>query len=71
MAKRILVTDDDIQTLRLIGYVLRGQSYEVSEAMSGAEALRSLALNKPDLMVLDVMMPDLDGYEVCRRVRSD
>jgi PAS domain S-box-containing protein len=71
VAKRILVTDDDIQTLRLIGYILRGQGYEVSEAMSGAEALRSIALNKPDLMVLDVMMPDLDGYEVCRRVRSD
>ena len=71
MAKRILVVDDDIQTLRLIGYILRGQGYEVSEALSGTEALRSVAANRPDLLVLDVMMADMDGYEVCRRLRAD
>ncbi|MEK7329049.1 MAG: response regulator, partial [Chloroflexota bacterium] len=71
MAKRVLVVDDDIQTLRLIGYILRGQGYEVSEALSGTEALRSVTTNRPDLLVLDVMMADMDGYEVCRRLRAD
>jgi len=71
VAKRILVVDDDVQTLRLIGYILRGQGYEVSEALSGTDALRSVVTSKPDLLVLDVMMADMDGYEVCRRLRAD
>ncbi len=71
MAKRILVVDDNDQTLQLIGYILRGQGYEVFNAMSGADALKLAVSDRPDLMVLDLMMPDMDGLEVCRLVRAD
>ncbi|MBM4424149.1 MAG: response regulator [Chloroflexi bacterium] len=71
MAKRILVVDDDDKTVQLIGYILRGQGYEVSSAMSGGDALKVAANEPPDLIVLDLMMPDMDGLEVCRRMRAD
>lgn len=71
MAKRILVVDDDDKTTQLIGYILRGQGYEVSNAMSGGDALKAVAGERPDLVVLDLMMPDMDGLEVCRRMRAD
>ncbi len=71
MAKLILVVDDDPQTVQMIGYILRKQDYEVAEALSGAEALEAVARRRPDLMLLDLMMPDMDGIEVCRRVRAD
>lgn len=71
MAKRILVVDDNDQTLQLIGYILRGQGYEVFNAMSGTDALKMAVSERPDLLVLDLMMPDMDGLEVCRLVRAD
>ncbi len=71
MAKRILVVDDNEQTLQLIGYILRGQGYDVLNATSGMDALRLAATDRPDLLVLDLMMPDMDGIEVCRRLRGD
>lgn len=71
MAKKILVVDDNDQTLQLIGYILRGQGYEVLNAMMGAEALNLALSEKPDLVVLDLMMPDMDGLEVCRLMRAD
>ena len=71
MAKRILVVDDNDQTLQLIGYILRGQGYEVINATSGMEAMKIAGGDRPDLVVLDLMMPDMDGLEVCRRMRAD
>jgi PAS domain S-box-containing protein len=71
VAKRILVVDDNDQTLQLIGYILRGQGYEVVNAMSGSDALNLALSEKPDLVVLDLMMPDMDGLEVCRLMRAD
>ncbi len=71
MAKRILVVDDNDQTLQLIGYILRGQGYEVVNAMSGSDALKVAMSDRPDLVVLDLMMPDMDGLEVCRLMRAD
>jgi pilus assembly protein CpaE len=71
MAEKILVVDDDIDSLKLIGLMLQKRGYEISAANSGAQALQKAAAEQPDLVILDVMMPDMDGYEVCRRLRTD
>lgn len=69
MAPRILQVDDDPLTLAYVGRILRTAGYEVVAAASGSEALTRLEALRPDIVVLDVLMPDLDGYEVCRRIR--
>lgn len=71
MAKRILVVDDDPTALRLIGYSLQQEGYDVITASSGSDGLSQARKLGPDLVVLDIMMPDLDGFEVCRRLRAD
>jgi len=71
MAEKILIVDDDIDSLKLIGLMLQRQGYDISAANAGAQALSKAAAETPDLIILDVMMPDMDGYEVCRRLRAD
>jgi DNA-binding response OmpR family regulator len=71
MPQRILIVDDDPNALRLISYALRRDGYETLTAPSGADALRLLDEEPVDLMVLDLMMPQMDGLEVCRRVREN
>ena len=71
MAHKILVVDDDPNALRLVSYAFQAEGYQVATAASGADALARLAQEKPDLMVLDVMMPDMSGIEVCQRVRAN
>jgi CheY-like chemotaxis protein len=71
MAGKILVVDDDVDSLKLIGLMLQKRGYEISAANAGAQALSKAATEQPDLIILDVMMPDMDGFEVCRRLRSD
>jgi adenylate cyclase len=73
MAERdlILVVDDLPQNVRLLDAVLSPRGYEVLAAASGEEALRLLADRPPDLILLDILMPEMDGYEVCRRIRKD
>jgi pilus assembly protein CpaE len=71
MAERILVVDDDIDSLKLIGLLLQRQGYEVTAASNGTQAIARAAAERPDLIILDVMMPDLDGYEICRRLRAN
>ncbi len=66
----ILVVEDDDDILRLETYVLRKEGFEVSEAASGEKALELAHSRHFDLIVLDIMLPDLDGLEVCRRIRS-
>ena len=68
---RILVVDDDRELRELIGFVLRSAGYQIIEAGDGLEALRQHAAGKPDLVILDVNLPGLDGFEVCRRIRVD
>jgi DNA-binding response OmpR family regulator len=68
---RILCVDDDRPTVTIISGVLRKEGYEVDTALDGTEGLKKAREMKPDLIVLDIMMPGLDGYEVCRRLRSD
>jgi pilus assembly protein CpaE len=71
MTKKILVVDDDIQTLKLVGLVLDRKGYEIIVAQEGKTALKKARAEDPDLVVLDIMMPDIDGYEVSRRLRAD
>jgi CheY-like chemotaxis protein len=71
MAEKILVVDDDLDTLKLVGMMLQRQGYNIVAAINGAQALSKVPAEKPDLILLDVMMPDIDGFEVCRRIRSD
>jgi adenylate cyclase len=67
----ILVVDDTTQNIRLLDAVLAPRGYTVATATSGGEALEKIANEQPDLILLDIVMPGMDGYEVCRRVRAD
>ncbi len=68
---RILVVEDDEDILELVGYNLRQEGFEVETAMDGKKALGKIAHRRPDLIVLDLMLPELDGLEVCRRLKRD
>jgi DNA-binding response OmpR family regulator len=70
VAHRILVVDDDPVIVRLLEVNLRLDGYEVETASRGEEALERAAATGPDLVILDVMMPGLDGWETCRRLRE-
>jgi len=71
MSEKILIIDDDIDTLKLVGLMLERQGYEIAVASNGSLGISKAAQESPQLILLDVMMPDLDGYEVTRRLRSD
>src|SRR6202021_1703109 len=67
---RLLVVDDEATILELLSGSLRLAGFEVMTAASGAEAVHAAAISRPDLVLLDVMMPDGDGFEAARRIRS-
>jgi DNA-binding response OmpR family regulator len=67
---RVLVVDDDPPSVKMISFLLREEGYEVTSADNGSSALEWIDREPPDLVILDVMMPDLDGFEVCRRIRQ-
>ena len=69
--KRVLVVDDEPYILRSLSYVLRKVGYEVREARTGGEALAAIRAEVPDLCFLDVMLPEVNGFEVCREIRQD
>ena len=68
---KILVVDDTPQNVKLLTDLLTVKGYAVVTAVNGKEALARIAADKPDLVLLDVMMPGLSGYDVCRRIRED
>lgn len=70
MPSRVLVVDDDAKITSFLRRSLALEGFTVSVANSGADALRQVAEGVPDLMILDIMMPNVDGMEVCRRVRT-
>lgn len=70
MAKKILVVDDEVAQLRLAERVLASNGYEVLKASSGQEAVRIVYERKPDIVLLDVMMPEIDGWQTCRLIRE-
>ena len=69
--KRILVVDDEIYIVHILEFSLMMEGYTVLTASNGEDALKVIDQDQPDLVVLDIMMPKLDGYEVCRRLRED
>ena len=71
MVDTILVIDDDLDTLRLVGLMLQRQGYQISAATNGQQGLEKATEEKPNLILLDIMMPDMDGYEVARRLRKN
>ena len=71
MPKRILVVDDDENILNLERTILEQKGFEVTSAAGGAEALEILASRVFDLVLLDVMMPEMDGFTVCRKIKGD
>jgi DNA-binding response OmpR family regulator len=67
---KILLVDDEPQMVDLISYSLQAEDFEVITAYNGEEALRKVESESPDLLVLDIMLPGIDGFEVCRQIRS-
>lgn len=70
-AGRVLIVDDTAANVRLLKRLLTTEGYRVSTAHDGPSALRALAREAPDVVLLDVVMPGLNGFEVCRRLKGD
>ncbi len=70
MSKRVLVVDDEPNIVMSLEFLMRRAGFDVAVARNGREALAALDATPPDLLLLDVMMPEFDGYEVCERVRG-
>lgn len=68
---RVLIVDDNVQNVELLRTYISAEGYEVDEAFDGEEALVKVAANPPDLILLDVMMPKLNGYDVCSQIKKD
>jgi len=68
---RILVVDDEIYIVHILDFSLGMEGYEVVTALDGEQALAKVKTEEPDLIVLDIMMPKLDGYETCKILKSD
>ncbi|MBL0226445.1 MAG: response regulator [Geobacteraceae bacterium] len=68
--KRILIVEDEVSLLKLETILLTVKGYEVVGASSGNEALEKLSVEAFDLILLDIMLPDIDGYEICRRIKE-
>jgi two-component system alkaline phosphatase synthesis response regulator PhoP len=68
---KILVVDDEVYIVHILDFSLGMEGYEVVTALDGEQALAKVKTEEPDLIVLDIMMPKLDGYETCRILKSD
>lgn len=71
MARKVLIVDDEPNIVAALDYLLRRSGYEVHTAVDGAAALRQVQAVQPDLVLLDVMMPEKSGYDVCQRIRAN
>lgn len=70
MASRILIAEDEPPIVLSLQFLMRDSGYEVATAGDGEEALRLIDVFRPDLLILDVMLPRMNGFEICRRVRA-
>jgi two-component system, sensor histidine kinase and response regulator len=68
---RILIVDDTVENIQLLGNFLKKEGYQISMAQNGLQALESVKAMPPDLILLDIMMPEMDGYETCIRLKED
>ena len=71
ISSRILIADDNLQNCELLDAYLADEPFEIAMAHDGQETLNKVATFQPDLILLDIMMPKLSGYEVCKRLRAD
>lgn len=71
MAEKILIIDDDVDTLKLVGLMLQKQGYQIIASANGEQGLTQAEAENPDLILLDVMMPEMDGYEVAKHLRAN
>jgi DNA-binding response OmpR family regulator len=71
MASRVLVVEDEPDIRGLLAFHLEREGYQVTKCSSGAEAVRQVRASPPDLVLLDLLLPEMDGLEVCRRLRQD
>jgi two-component system, OmpR family, alkaline phosphatase synthesis response regulator PhoP len=71
MTKKVLIVDDEPNIAISVEFLMRREGFEVLVARDGEEGLARIHADRPDLVVLDVMMPKLDGFEVCKTIRAD
>lgn len=71
MGKKILVIEDDPAISRLVDYSLKHEGYDVTTASNGLEGIRKAHYEAPDLVILDVMLPGMDGFEICHQLKSE
>jgi two-component system alkaline phosphatase synthesis response regulator PhoP len=69
--KKILICDDNENIRDALTYLLEDEGYELQLAKDGADALRKVRERKPDILFLDIMMPEINGYDVCRTIKND
>jgi two-component system alkaline phosphatase synthesis response regulator PhoP len=70
MARKILIIEDDVSTSQFLSYTMEHEGYQVLTALDGIEGLKKALAEKPDLIILDIMLPGLDGFELCHRLRA-
>lgn len=68
---KILIVEDEESLLKLESILLSSKGYDVTGVMDGKSALREIAMSRPDLVVLDIMLPEMDGFEVCRQIKEN
>ena len=71
MERRVVIIEDERDVARLLEFNLRGAGFEVASATTGAAGLTAVLQNKPDVVILDLMLPDQSGYDVCKQIRAD
>jgi len=70
MAVKILIIEDDISTSQFLSYTMEHEGYQPITALDGIDGLKKALVEKPDLIILDIMLPGLDGFELCHRLRD-